>query len=493
MEMFQSNSLLEIKERGFDYLDKPPLLFWLSSLSYKLFGINTFAYKLPSLLISILGIYSTFRIANLFYNRKIAINAIIILTTTIGYVWINSDIKTDLILTALIIFTFWQMMEYGKNQKTIHILLTGVGIAFSMMAKGPIGFIIPVLTFFMLLYFKETRKFMLSFRLLLVFPVVILLLIPMCYGLYTQFDIPGNKVINGQVINSGLEFFFWTQSFGRITHENVFDNNTSFFFLWHTTLLLAIPWSLLLIFSIKNQVVTFWKNKKLDFKNHFLTIISFLVITMLSFSSYKIPHYAMVSFPFLAIILAKELPFFTKRIMKINYFIILSLSFLFVSILLLGFCMKIWDILLIALFYATIYLPVLKGNYFFKTILCGITISFMFNSFLLKTEEYSLPVQLDKEMTTNNISSEDFYFLSDASNALEFFQNTRMKSATINGIQSGKWYLINNSAITELEEKGYDLTEQVCVEYYDLNRINLAFINPFQKKEFSERCLVKIH
>ena len=58
MEMIQNKSFLQVFNRGNDYLDKPPLLFWLSSLSIGAFGINNFAFKLPSVLSSLLAIYS---------------------------------------------------------------------------------------------------------------------------------------------------------------------------------------------------------------------------------------------------------------------------------------------------------------------------------------------------------------------------------------------------------------------------------------------------
>ena len=40
MEMLQGGSWLEVQHRHADYLDKPPLLFWASALSYALFGIS---------------------------------------------------------------------------------------------------------------------------------------------------------------------------------------------------------------------------------------------------------------------------------------------------------------------------------------------------------------------------------------------------------------------------------------------------------------------
>ena len=42
-EMLQNKSFLQIFDQGKDYLDKPPMLFWLSSLSMYFFGINDFA------------------------------------------------------------------------------------------------------------------------------------------------------------------------------------------------------------------------------------------------------------------------------------------------------------------------------------------------------------------------------------------------------------------------------------------------------------------
>ena len=50
--------------RGLDYLDKPPLTFWLAALSFAISGVSTWAYKLLSL--SALGVYSTWRLARLF-------------------------------------------------------------------------------------------------------------------------------------------------------------------------------------------------------------------------------------------------------------------------------------------------------------------------------------------------------------------------------------------------------------------------------------------
>jgi 4-amino-4-deoxy-L-arabinose transferase-like glycosyltransferase len=39
-EMLARNSFLQVFDLGKDYLDKPPMLFWLSALSMKIFGVH---------------------------------------------------------------------------------------------------------------------------------------------------------------------------------------------------------------------------------------------------------------------------------------------------------------------------------------------------------------------------------------------------------------------------------------------------------------------
>ena len=103
-EMLDTNSWLQVFHRGADYLDKPPLLFWLSAVSLKIFGIHSFAYKLPSVLILLLGMFSFYKLALLFYDRKTSAAALLIVATTQAWLQITNDIRTDTILIGMLFF-----------------------------------------------------------------------------------------------------------------------------------------------------------------------------------------------------------------------------------------------------------------------------------------------------------------------------------------------------------------------------------------------------
>src|SRR5205085_11630419 len=99
MYMAQKNDFINIVRKGEDYLDKPHLLFWLSALSFKIFGINGVAYKLPSLMFSIIAIYSTTRLGTILFDKRTGILAGLVLGYSQAFIIANYDVSTDAILT----------------------------------------------------------------------------------------------------------------------------------------------------------------------------------------------------------------------------------------------------------------------------------------------------------------------------------------------------------------------------------------------------------
>jgi len=294
MEMLHNQHFLKIYHHGVDYLDKPPLLFWLSSLSYYLFGISNFTYRLPSFLFTILGVYSTYRLAGSLYNKKVGLLAVVLLATTQAYFLFNHDVRTDTILTGSVIFALWQLTEFLNRDKFSNLLLGFVGIGLAMLAKGPIGIMIPIFAFAPDFLYRRKWNSFLKWEWIAGLAILIVMLLPMSIGLYQQYGV------------YGLRFYYWIQSFGRITGENVWNNNPDPFFLYHSFLWAFLPWSLLAVYAVVDRIRTIIVEVKNKLPRTEIFTISGIVLTFfsLSRSHYQLPHYIFVIFPLFAIITA---------------------------------------------------------------------------------------------------------------------------------------------------------------------------------------------
>lgn len=307
-EMFNTGNYLQVFSRGNDYLDKPPLIFWTACLSFKLFGIHDWAFRLPSVLILALGIYSTYRFSKLYYNEFISKVAVLITSFCCATYLMTHDVRTDTMLTGWVMFTIWQLAEFNINFKIKNIIYAAIGIGLAMLTKGPIGLVIPIIAFSADFFYKKQWRNFFRWQYILVVLIVGIILIPMSIGLYEQFDLHPEKEVYNMKGPSGLRFFYWTQSFGRITGESYWDNNPDPFFLFHSFMWSFLPWTIFFIPALFNEVKTTIKNRGKSISTEVICVAGFIVIILfLSRSKYQLPHYTFCIHPLAAIITAKYL------------------------------------------------------------------------------------------------------------------------------------------------------------------------------------------
>lgn len=308
-EMLLTGNYLQLYDLGKEYLDKPPMLFWLSSQSLRFFGMHDWAYRLPSFLFSVLAVYSTYRLALLFYKKEIALLSAVVLAASQAMFLINHDVRTDTMLIGWVTCSIWQLAEWYQFKKWKNLLLAGVMIAGGMMTKGPLAFMIPVFAFGPHFLMRRDWHNFFRWQYIILLLVIAVLLIPMSIGLYQQFDLHPDKIAAAKSGGSGLRFFYWTQSFGRITGVNHNKENASLFFQLQNMLWSFLPWIIFfligLFVAVKNIIQ---KRFLLTNKEEYITVSGFLVTYLaLGSSKVQLPHYIFVVFPLAAIITANFL------------------------------------------------------------------------------------------------------------------------------------------------------------------------------------------
>lgn len=290
-------TFLEITCRGRDYLDKPPLLLWTTALSYLTFGVGNAASRIPQLLVLALGIFSTARLGRRLYGARVGILAALFLAWSQAYFHMAIDVRTDGMLTGFVAFALWQLVEYDHTRRLAHLVLGAAGVGLAMLAKGPLGIMVPALAIGADMLLRRRWKNLFRWQWLLVPAIALVVLAPMLWGLYTQFG------------ERGPEFFFWTQSFGRITGENKFTDDTSPLYFIHTSAWAFLPWTLLFFGGVGRGFVRAFRALRDPAEATELLTWGGVVLTLagLSASQYKLPHYCYVVAPLAAILAASVL------------------------------------------------------------------------------------------------------------------------------------------------------------------------------------------
>lgn len=308
-EMLENGSYLKLYDLGKDYLDKPPMLFWLSSQSMRLFGVHDWAYRIPSVLLLLLAIYATYRFTLLYYKKVIAQLAAIILASSQAVFLMVHDVRCDTMLLGWVILSIWQLAAWYETKKWKCFMMAFIAIACGMMTKGPIALMVPAFAFVPHFALRREWKQFIRWEYLIGLLIVAVLLIPMSIGLYQQYDLEPGKVFHGRQVNSGLRFYYWTQSFGRYTGENVFNEMNHFTFLLENMLWSFLPWIFFFFGGLILAVQELWSKKfKLSGKEEWITAGGFIITyCILARSQAQLPHYIFVVLPLAAIISARFL------------------------------------------------------------------------------------------------------------------------------------------------------------------------------------------
>lgn len=134
--MLLTGDYINLRVQGFDWLDKPHFPFWVTALSFKLLGINAFAYKIPALLFWIVGAYYTFALAKKIYDKQAAKLAVLIYISAEHLIISNNDVRAEPYLTGLIIAATYYYYRTYKENKWIFILPGSLFLGMATMTKG---------------------------------------------------------------------------------------------------------------------------------------------------------------------------------------------------------------------------------------------------------------------------------------------------------------------------------------------------------------------
>ena len=292
-DMFTSGNYLTLYLNGEYFFEKPPLFFWLESLSFWFFkDISEFTARFPVVILSLLPLGLLFFLSEKVKNQKFAFLNSAILLTTLEYVLITKIAMLDSVLTSLVsssvlcyFFTFFVSEENKKYFWYSCYILMGLAV----LAKGIPGVVIPAGTILagtiIFRTYKETLKNM---------PVgiVLFLIIALPWHIIMLLK-HGSRFFNEYIIKHHLMRFLGAE---------VIHRNEPVYFYFVTLLWGLFPWIFSLLSSLR-------KPRKFNLENRYdkflvLNITAILVILLFfSCSGAKLITYILPVYPFFAVLI----------------------------------------------------------------------------------------------------------------------------------------------------------------------------------------------
>jgi 4-amino-4-deoxy-L-arabinose transferase-like glycosyltransferase len=148
-------------------VDKPALLYWLQVGAYRAFGVGEFAARLPSALAALVTVLLTYELGRRLFDPATGLLAGLVLASTALFCGSAHFANPDALLNAFTVLTllcFWHGFARGGRGWFVP---AGVGMGLAVLAKGPVGLLLPSAVIGLFLLGQRRLRLLLDRRLLL--------------------------------------------------------------------------------------------------------------------------------------------------------------------------------------------------------------------------------------------------------------------------------------------------------------------------------------
>ncbi len=267
------------------YLEKPPLCYWATAVSFRIFGENDFSSRLFVALCAWGCIILVYRMGTFLHDQKTGLYSAAILTTFLYHALMGRINILDMPLAFFVSLATWAGYRYfaskGEGKGWLYLLYFSSALAF--LTKGLIGIVFPFAIVVLWLVFSRRWRDIL--RIISPFGLVILLAVSSPWILLAQ---EANKDF--------LWFFFVQEHFLRYT-TTMHGRDSIFLYYVPVLILGTLPWSAFLWKAVKEGTVELKATFRGDGYRFILTWGAFIFLFFSISSSKLIPYVAPVFLP----------------------------------------------------------------------------------------------------------------------------------------------------------------------------------------------------
>ena len=306
-EMVNRGDWILMHYNGNTYADKPPLFFWLIAFSSFLWqGFSSFSVRFPAAFFGTLTVLLTFFLGKTLYSSRTGFLSGLILATSLEFSYLSTRANIDTTLTFLTtasLLCFFQWYRRGQDKakdmkkaeveveveekaKMRNLLIYGfyIGMALATLAKGPVGFILPLSVSLIYLVVQKDWGGMRRMRLLS--GMALFLVIVLLWYLPALFE-GGEDYLQATLFKHSIARYAQGWSKGRPIYYYLYNFPIDF-----------LPW----VFFIPAAVAYGFSREKVEKRGEFLFLFMWFALIFIFFSLskgkraiYLLPLYPAVS------------------------------------------------------------------------------------------------------------------------------------------------------------------------------------------------------
>jgi 4-amino-4-deoxy-L-arabinose transferase-like glycosyltransferase len=322
-EMIETGNYLDVQINYETFWEKPPLFFWMQTVSMKIFGVNEFAARFPNAICGIFTLLVLYLIGRSLKNKLAGLVwALVYVASLLPFFYFKSGI-IDPWFNLFIFLGIWFALQYTQGYhplNTIRAVLSALFIGLAMLTKGPVALLIFALVS---IIFIVIKKFHVVVRWYDV--IVFIIVFSIVGGFWFILQIfNGNSEIIQQFIEYQIRLFK-TQDAGH-----------GGFPFYHVVVLFVgvFPAS---IFALREYYFRDRGNIQLKHMHTWMITLLLVVLVLFSIVNTKIVHYSSLCYFPITYLAAQRVYRLYQGINKIKIFETILISFFSVSLALLVF------------------------------------------------------------------------------------------------------------------------------------------------------------
>ena len=301
INMIDTGNWLQPMLDGEPYMDKPPLMGWLTAISYQTFGVSEWATRLPAACCGMITLLAMLTIGRRIVGFRPAAIGVAMACLSLGFVQVNRFVTMDALLTSCVTvavlasYLAWFNGRFRKHWAVIAGLALGLGL----LAKGPIAIVLIAVPVLLYSYFQDAK--IIKQRRNLRYLAIPMLVIACPWFLYASISNP-----------SFLHYFLWKHHVVRFSES--FIHREPFWYYGPVLLMMLFPATMLLPLLFR-----FLGSRKPEARavrsggHGFLLIYALWVIGFFSLSESKLPTYIVPALVPLCLLLGSA---FEDRVLK---------------------------------------------------------------------------------------------------------------------------------------------------------------------------------